>query len=102
MINAYLVDTVKFVRPQRDKWMKTVGETVTEVPARKVYKMRRILTLTGEEAKSELTIMAQDRDVNLADLVEVDGQRWAILAIRRPRDFSWGFVEVILGTGTRV
>ena len=102
MINAYLVDTVKFIRPQRDKWGKTVGETVAVVPARKVYKMRRILTAAGEEAKSELTIMAQDRDVNLADLLEVDGQRWAILAIKRPRDFSWGFVEVILGSGTRL
>jgi hypothetical protein len=102
MLNAYLVDMVKFIRPQRDKWGKTIGETVAEVPARKVYKMRRILTAAGEEAKSELTIMAQDRDVNLADLVEVDSQRWAILAIRRPRDFSWGFVEVILGSGSRI
>lgn len=97
MINAYLVDTVKFIRVVRDERSRIVSETAVTAPARKVYKMRRVLTAAGEEARSELTIMAQDRDVDLRDLVEVDGVRWAILTIGRPRDFSWGFVEVVLG-----
>ena len=102
MINAYLVDTVKFIRPKTDKWGKTISETVTVVPARKIYKIRRVVGNAGVEAQSELTIMAQDRDANLADLVEVDGQRWAILAIKRPKDFSWGFIEVMLGARTGI
>lgn len=102
MLNAYLTDTVKFVRPTKDKWMKTIGETVLEVPARKKYKIRRILSNTGEEAQSELTIMVQDMDVRLGDLAEVDGQRWAILAIKKPKDFSWGFMEVMLGARTGI
>jgi len=102
MINAYLIDTVKFIRPMKDKRGQTISETVVEVPARKVYKVRRMIGNAGEEVQSELTIMVQDRDADLAELVETDGQRWAILAIKRKRDFSWGFMEVMLGARTGI
>jgi len=97
MINAYLTDNATLIYVTRDASGRTTAELKVVVPARIVRKARRVLNGVGEEVQSEVSFMAQDRALGLADFVEIDAHRRAILVIRRPRDFSWGFMEVVLG-----
>jgi len=97
MINAYLTDTVEIIEQTKDEWNEPTGETATTVPARILYKTKRILTSAGEEVQSERSAMIQDRALDHGALLEIDGIRWAILKIEKPRDFTWNFIEIFLG-----
>jgi len=97
MINAYLTDTVEIITTTRDELMNPIYENVETVPARIVYKTRRLLTAAGEDVVSERTIQMQDRKLDHGAIIKIDGIRWAILLIQKPKDFSWQFIEVILG-----
>jgi hypothetical protein len=97
MINAYLTDTVEIITTTRDEWQNPLYETIESVPARIVYKTRRLLTAAGEDVVSERTIMIQHRTLDHGAIIKIDGIRWAILLIQKPKDFTWQFIEVILG-----
>ena len=96
MIKAYLVDRVSLLREHRDEYGEIISTDITELICRVDWKRRKIVTAHGEELMSEALIMLEARDIHEDDKIRIDAKDWKILRIAKPKDFSWGFIEVYI------
>lgn len=96
MIKAYLVDQVSLLREHRDEYGEIISTDIEAIACRVDWKRRRITNERGEELISEALIMLESRDVHEDDKIRIDAKDWKILRIAKPKDFSWGFIEVYI------
>lgn len=97
MIGAYLVDNIILHRSGgNDKWGEPLADTDIALKGKVEIGTKLVKDIKGENVYSSMSVMIKSRAIGLEDFVEFDGKTYAILSISKPRDFSWGFVEVYL------
>ena len=96
MINAYLTDVITLVSKTFDEWNQPIAELTEAIPARIVYKTRRIVNFNGEIVDSDKSVILHDRELNHADMLEIDGERFPMQKITKKKDFSWEYLEIFL------
>lgn len=97
MINAYLIDTVVLHQAgAKDKYGEPGADTLVTLKAKVNIGTALVKDIKGENVYSSMSVMLKVRTIGHEDFIEFDGKEYAILSIKRPRDFSWGFLEVFL------
>jgi hypothetical protein len=97
MLNAYMTDDIILHRAAaRDKYNEPLPDE--EIPLKAKVKIGTALVkdIKGENVYSSMSVLLASRAISHEDFIEYDGKEYAILSIKKPRDFSWGFLEVFL------
>lgn len=97
MINAYLIDTIVLHQAgAKDKYGDPGLDA--EIPLKGMVKIGTALVkdIKGENVYSSMSVLIKSRAVSLEDFIEFEGVEYAILSIRKPRSFSYGYLEVFL------
>jgi hypothetical protein len=97
MISAYLVDDIILHRAGvKDKWGQPPADTEIALKGKVEIGTALVKDIKGENVYSSMSVMIESRAISHEDFIEFEGVEYAILSIRKPRDFSWGFIEVFL------
>lgn len=97
MLNAYLVDDIVLHRAAgRDKYGEPLADTEVPLKGKVEIGTKVVKDIKGENVYSSMSVILASRAISHEDFIEFDGKEYAILSITKPRDFSWGFLEVFL------
>lgn len=97
MINAYLLDDIVLHRSAGfDKYNEPLADAEIPLKARVKIGTALVKDVKGENVYSSMSVIIKTRTISHEDFIEFDGTEYAILAIKKPRDFSWGFMEIFL------
>jgi hypothetical protein len=98
MINAYLTDDVVLhVAGVKDKFGTPGADAEVRLKGRVNIGTVLVKDIKGENVYSSMSVLLASRTISHQDFLEYDGKEYAILSIKKSRDFgSWGFLEVFL------
>lgn len=97
MLNAYMTDSVKLHRAASyDKYNQPLPDAEIVLPARVDIGTKLVKDIKGENVYSSMSVILASRAISHEDFIEYNGVEYAIISIGKPRDFSWGFLEVFL------
>ena len=97
MINAYMTDTIIIHRSGgNDKWGEPLADTETTVKGKFEIGTALVKDIKGENVYASASVMLASQTLTHEDRIEFDGKEYVIINMAKPRDFSWGFLEVFL------
>lgn len=97
MLNAYMTDSVTLHRAAgNDKYGEPLVDTEIVLPARVEIGTKLVKDIKGENVYSSMSVILASRAISHEDFIEYNGTEYAIISIAKPRDFSWGYIEVFL------
>ena len=97
MIGAYLTDNIVLhVSGGLDKYNEPLADTEINLKGKVKIGTALVKDIKGENVFSSMSVMLKSRTISHEDFLEYDGKEYAIISIAKPRDFSWGFMEVFL------
>lgn len=97
MISAYLIDDIVLhVSNGYDKYNEPLADTEVELKGKVKIGTALVKDIKGENVYSSMSVLLKSRTITHEDYVEFDGKEYAIISIKKPRDFSWGYLEVFL------
>jgi len=97
MIRAYLVDRVNVIDYTYDQWGEIATTTTTSKRARIDYRNTNVVNLNGEDVVCDKSVIMEDFNINQDAEIEIDGERFPIQSIQRPKDWTWAYLRVYLG-----
>lgn len=97
MINAYLVDDIVLHRASAyDKYNEPLPDAEIKLKGKVEIKTTIVKDIKGENVISSMSVMLKTTTITHEDFIEFDGKEYAIITFSKPRDFSWGYMEVFL------
>ena len=97
MLNCYMCDSIILHRSNgNDKYNEPLADTEIPLKARVEIGTKLVKDIKGENVYSSMTVTMKVRAISHEDFIEFDGHEYAIISIAKPRDFSWGYLEVFL------
>jgi hypothetical protein len=97
MLNAYMTDSVTLhMAASYDKYNEPLPDAEVVLRARVEIGTKLVKDIKGENVYSSMSVILATRAIGHDDFIEYDGVEYAIVAIGKPRDFSWGYMEVFL------
>jgi hypothetical protein len=92
-----MTDSVTLHRAtSNDKYNQPLPDAEIVLPARVEIGTKLVKDIKGENVYSSMSVLLKTRAIGHEDFIEFDGVEYAIVAISKPRDFSWGYMEVFL------
>lgn len=97
MLNAYMLDTITLHRAAgNDQYGEPLADTEITLKGRVNIGTALVKDIKGENVYSSMSVLLKTRAISHEDFIEYDGTEYAIISIKKPRDFSWGYMEVFL------
>lgn len=97
MIGAYMMDTIILHRSNgNDKYGEPIADTEITIKGRVNIGTALVKDIKGENVYSSMSVLIKTQTITHEDFVQFDGHEYAIVSIKKPRDFSWGYLEVFL------
>jgi hypothetical protein len=97
MLNAYMTDTVKLHRAASyDRYNQPLPDAEIVLRARVEIGTKLVRDIKGENVYASMSVILKTRAIGHDDFIEYGGIEYAIVSISKPRDFSWGYMEVFL------
>lgn len=97
MINAYMVDEIILHRAAgADKYGEPLADVEISLRGKVKIGTALVKDIKGENVFSSMSVILKSREISHEDSIEFDGVEYVIIAIKKPRDFSWGYLEVFL------
>jgi hypothetical protein len=92
-----MTDTVTLHRAATyDEFNEPLPDVEITLRARVEIGTKLVKDIKGENVYSSMSVMLKSRAISHEDFIEYDGKEYAIISIAKPRDFSWGYMEVFL------
>jgi hypothetical protein len=92
-----MTDTIILHRSNgNDKYGEPLADTEVTVKGRVKIGTALVKDIKGENVFSSMSVLLKSQTLTHEDFVQFDGHEYAIIAIKKPRDFSWGYLEVFL------
>jgi hypothetical protein len=79
-----------------DKWGEPLADTVLTIKGRFNIGTALVKDIKGENVYSSASVMIASQTITHEDRIKFDGKEYVIINIKKPRDFSWGYLEVFL------
>ena len=97
MINAYMLDTIIIHKSNgNDKYGEPLVDSDITIKGRFNIGTALVKDIKGENVYSSASVMIKSQALSHEDFIEFNGKNYAIISISKPRDFSWGYMEVFL------
>lgn len=95
MIESYLMETVLLLYRTLDGFSH-LEENRVKVPARIEWKTRYVKNERGEEVVSKGNFLMSERTLDSDTMAEIDGTKYPIITVDRPKDFDFNVLRVYL------
>lgn len=97
MIGAYCTDSIELHRSNgNDKWGEPIADTVLAIKGKFKIGTALVKDIKGENVYAAASVMIASQTITHEDRIKFDGKEYVIINIKKPRDFSWGYLEVFL------
>ena len=97
MLNAYMTDSVTLHRATTsDKYGQPLPDAEVVLRARVEIGTKLVKDIKGENVYASMSVILKTQAIGHEDFIEYGGIEYAIVSIAKPRDFSWGYMEVFL------